>query len=80
VPSQRPRGLPRSIHVTFAALLFVTLAVIALWLFRKTEPGVERKQQKKRRDLVYLVCGSIIVLCVALVPIESFVIGTAIAR
>jgi len=59
------------VHVTFAALLFVTLAVIALWLFRKTEQGVERKQEKKRRDLVYLVCGSIIVLCVALVPIES---------
>jgi len=68
------------VHVTFAALLFVTLAVIALWLFRKTEQGVERKQEKKRRDLVYLVCGSIIVLCVALVPIESFVIGAAIAR
>jgi hypothetical protein len=67
-------------HLTFAGLLFSTLAVIALWLFRKTELGTERTQEKKRRDAVYLVCGSAIALCVVLVPVESFVIGAAIAR
>ena len=67
-------------HLTFASLLFITLAIIALWLFRKTEPKKERKPEKKRRDKVYLVCGIVILLCVALVPVESFVIGAAIAR
>src|SRR5215831_17495952 len=68
------------VHLTCAALLFITLAVIALWLFRKTEPDGERKPEKRKRDLVYLLCGVVIVLCVALVPIESLVIGAPIAK
>jgi hypothetical protein len=68
------------VHLTCAGLLFVTLAVIALWLFRKTDQGHERKPEKKRRDLVYLICGSVIALCVVLVPIESLVIGAPIQK
>ena len=67
-------------HGIFAFALFATLAVIALWLFRKTKPGIERKREKRLRDLVYLICGIVIVLCIALVPVESLVIGAAIAR
>jgi uncharacterized membrane protein len=67
------------VHLTCAALLFSVLAVIALWLFRKTGPA-GRTRQKKRRDVVYLVCGIVIVLCIVLVPIESFVLGASIAR
>jgi hypothetical protein len=66
------------VHLTCAASLFIALAIIALWLFRKAEP--ERKAQKKRRDRVYLVCGIVIALCVALVPVESLLIGAPIAR
>lgn len=76
-PSARAIGY---VHLTFAALLFVVLAVIALWLFRKTEPNTGRRPEKRRRDLVYLVSGSVIAACVVLVPIESLVIGAAISR
>jgi hypothetical protein len=68
------------VHLTCAALLFITLAVIALWLFRKTEPTGERTPEKRNRDRVYLICGSLIALCVVLVPIESLVIGAPIAK
>ena len=68
------------VHLTCAALLFVALAVIALWLFRKAEPDVPRRREKKQRDRVYLVCGIVIAVCVALVPVESLVIGAPIAK
>jgi hypothetical protein len=68
------------VHLTCAALLFITLAVIALWLFRMTEPHRERTPEKRKRDLVYLLCGGVIALCVVLVPIESLVIGAPIAK
>ena len=68
------------VHLTCAALLFITLAVIALWLFRLTEPHRERTPEKRKRDRVYLICGVVIALCVVLVPVESLVIGAPIAK
>jgi hypothetical protein len=68
------------VHLTCAALLFITLAVIALWLFRLTEPNGEPTPEKRKRDRVYLICGVVIALCVVLVPVESLVIGAPIAK
>lgn len=76
-PSSRARDIGY-IHFACAGLLFAVLAVIALWLFTKTEPNTERKAQKKKRDIVYRICGVVIVLCLVLVPIESLVIGAPI--
>ncbi len=56
------------------------LAVIALWLFTKTNPDIGRTPQKKKRDLIYRTCGIVIALCLVLVPIESLVIGAPIQR
>ncbi|HXX78243.1 MAG TPA: hypothetical protein VEI53_07120 [Ktedonobacteraceae bacterium] len=57
------------LHGVFAASLFLVLALMAIFLFRRTDqvdPGV-RKQQ---RDIVYLICGIVMIACVALsVPI-----------
>jgi len=68
------------IHFACAGLLFAALAVIALFQFTKTEPNTERSAEKKKRDLVYRICGTVIVLCLVLVPIESLVIGAPIQR
>ncbi len=78
-PSTRARDIGY-VHFACAGLLFALLAVIALWQFTKTEPGTDRTVQKRQRDLVYRVCGTVIALCLVLVPIESLVIGAPIQR
>lgn len=78
-PSTRARDIGY-VHFACAGLLFALLAVIALWQFTKTEPGTDRTAQKRQRDLVYRVCGTVIALCLVLVPIESLVIGAPIQR
>jgi hypothetical protein len=78
-PSTRARDIGY-VHFACAGLLFAVLAVIALWQFTKTEPGTDRTTQKRQRDLVYRVCGTVIALCLVLVPIESLVIGAPIQR
>jgi len=78
-PSPRARDIGY-VHFACAGLLFAVLAVIALWQFTKTEPNTERSAEKKKRDLVYRICGIVIALCLVLVPIESLVIGAPIQR
>jgi hypothetical protein len=45
------------VHLTFSALLFLTLGYMSLWLFTKTVPNVDMTDQKKQRNKVYKVCG-----------------------
>ncbi len=54
------------LHITFAALLFLTLAFFALFLFRKTSPNKPPTPQKLLRNKIYAICGTVIVLCVVL--------------
>jgi hypothetical protein len=42
-------------------VLFVMFAIFALWLFRLTAPGEQPRADKRRRNLVYLICGILIV-------------------
>lgn len=77
-PSPRARDISY-VHFSCAGLLFALLAVIALFLFTQTDQE-ERSPEKKKRDLVYRVCGSVIAACLVLVPIESLVIGAPIQR
>lgn len=51
-------------HLTFATLLFLTLAYFALFLFRKTDSSKPPTSQKLKRNRVYTACGIIILLCV----------------
>ena len=69
------------VHLACAGLLFAMLAIIALFLFTRTDgrPG-ERPARKRQRDTVYQVCGGVIVACLVLVPVESFVLGAVVAR
>jgi hypothetical protein len=78
-PSTRARDIGY-VHFACAGLLFAVLAVIALWLFTRTDPNTGRTKQKRKRDLVYRICGIVILLCLVLVPIESLVIGAPIQR
>ena len=76
-PSTHARDISY-VHLTCAGLLFAALAVISFWLFTRTDPAMGRTKQKKIRDLIYRGCGIVIALCLALVPIESLVIGAPI--
>ncbi len=69
------------VHLACAGLLFAMLAIIALFMFTRTDgrPG-ERPARKRHRDTVYHICGGVIVACLLLVPVESFVLGAAVAR
>lgn len=53
-------------HAVFAVCFFITLAIFALWLFRKTGPDGPTPK-KRLRNKVYFVCGSAIVLCLVLI-------------
>ena len=52
-------------HTSFATCFFLTLALMAIFLFRKTDqenPG----RRKRQRNMVYLICGIAILACIVL--------------
>jgi hypothetical protein len=54
-------------HYAFAVGFFVTSAIFALWLFRKTDPNKDPTPRKRLRNLIYLICGITIVACLVLI-------------
>ncbi len=65
------------VHLTSAALLFLTLAAISIWLFRKSTPGVAPTARKLQRNKVYLGAGLTILASVAAILILRWVLGDA---
>jgi len=59
------------IHLTFAALLFLTLACISLFLFIKTDPNKTPTPQKLKRNRVYRFSGYVILACIALIVVAA---------
>jgi hypothetical protein len=53
-----------TLHFTFAALLFLTLAYFSIFLFTETDPSKTPTRRKKQRNKVYLACGWIIIACI----------------
>ncbi len=56
-------------HFVFSLLLFSVFIFFSLYLFRKTGPG-RPTNKKKDRNKVYLVCGIIMVICIAGITIS----------
>jgi hypothetical protein len=50
-------------HFVFAFLLFSIFIFFSLYLFRKSVPHPTK--QKKNRNKVYLICGILMILCIA---------------
>jgi hypothetical protein len=59
------------IHLTFAALLFLTLAYISLHLFTKTDPDKPPTRQKLQRNVVYRISGYVMLACIALIVVAA---------
>ena len=71
--------LSADLHAIFATLLFLTLSSISLFLFRQTDPTQTPTKQKLQRNVVYLVCGLIMLGAIVLVPVVWFVPAVATA-
>lgn len=54
------------VHFAAAALFFVTLAVMSLYLFTRSDQ-VTPTPQKRLRNKVYVTCGVTILVCIALI-------------
>jgi hypothetical protein len=65
-------------HFAFGTLMFVSLIVIALWLFRKTDPAAAPTRVKQLRDRVYLVCGIVMLVALSFAGIASLPFATAL--
>jgi peptidoglycan/LPS O-acetylase OafA/YrhL len=52
-----------TLHNYFAELFFITLAIMCLVLFRSTAANRTRTRNKRRRNLVYTVCGLVMGVC-----------------
>jgi hypothetical protein len=58
-------------HFAFGTVMFSSLIVMALWLFRKTDPRNTPARPKRVRDIVYLVCGIVMLVSLSLAGIAS---------
>lgn len=61
------------VHYTCAALFFVTLALISIFLFTRTNPGVQMTKPKVTRNKIYRFCGWVMLVFIVLAPITSAV-------
>lgn len=59
------------IHFTSAALLFLTFAFFSLVLFTKGSPHPTKR--KLQRNVIYRICGVIIILCILLIFLYSVI-------
>lgn len=57
------------VHLSFAALFYLTLAYFSIALFTKTAQENRPTPQKLKRNMVYRVCGYIILVCLLLIGI-----------
>ncbi len=64
------------IHLTFAALLFLTLAFFSIFLFTKTDEGVPPTPEKLIRNKIYIICGIAIIGCIISIAIYYLFIDT----
>lgn len=78
VPPLDPAPLDRIVagfHFGFAALFFLALAYFSLVLFTKTHPDRPPTPRKLQRNVVYRVCGWLILAALALVALYLLVPG-----
>jgi hypothetical protein len=68
------------IHLTFGALFFLSLSFNSIVLFTRRGPGALSKE-KKRRNIIFRTCGTVMVLAIACITIYMFFLrDTVIAK
>ncbi len=67
-------------HFIFAGVFFTTLAFVSLFLFTKTDKEKKRKgviTRKNIRNGVYIACGTVLLVCVAVMAVLTFIPETS---
>jgi hypothetical protein len=64
------------VHLVFAAVFFLALAIFSLFLFTRTDGDVTPR--KLVRNVVYRVCGWVIVACLVLAVFTDLAVGDAV--
>jgi hypothetical protein len=67
------------LHYACAAALFLTLAFFSLWLFTETDPRQPPTAQKRKRNVVYRVCGWIMLAAIVLIVVHHWLPEAVIA-
>ena len=62
------------VHLVCAILFFLTLASFSLFLFTKTEKGKRPRGRKKKRNLIYIICGIIMLACLIVIVVSELLI------
>jgi surface polysaccharide O-acyltransferase-like enzyme len=62
-PTTSENKIIHILHFVFALLLFSVFIFFSLYLFRKKSPHPTK--QKKNRNKVYLICGIVMIICIA---------------
>jgi len=63
-----PNGFFNTAHYISAGIFFVLMAYMSLFLFTKTNPGIKPTRQKLQRNVVYKVCGYVMLVAMAGIP------------
>jgi len=59
--------LRNNIHYVSAGGFFAVLALMSIWLFRKTHPGKKPVGKKRTRNHIYVLCGIIMIIAMLLI-------------
>ena len=71
-PTTDDNLLVHKLHFVFAFLLFAVFIFFSICLFRKSDPAKVCTPQKKSRNRIYLVCGIIMIICIAGIAVGQF--------
>jgi hypothetical protein len=64
-----------SVHFLCATMYFLLQAYFSFFLFTRSDPSHAPTPQKRRRNILYRVCGIVIVTCLALVAVTNLVLS-----
>jgi len=64
-----------TIHLSCAALFFITLSLVSIFLFTKSKHSPQHQTpEKKKRNVVYVVCGIVMLVSIAVIGLH-FLLG-----
>ncbi len=75
-----PQAILGYCHFASGGLMFSSLAVIALWLFRRADPQARRNRLRQLRNSIYLACGVVMVAALALAGVAALPLAAALSH
>jgi hypothetical protein len=78
-PAHSGNTIVVTLHFVSAALLFCVFIFFSLFLFTKTHKEKDQTEEKKQRNTIYKICGTLMLICLILIAL-SFILQTADQR